>query len=1055
MNRAIEWFAKNTVAANLLMVLIMVGGLITVFRVKQEIFPEFSLDLISVTVVYLGAAPEEVEEGVCIRIEEEIEGLEGIKKITSTAAEGLGTVLIELELDADVREVLDDVKNRVDAIDTFPEETEKPIISEITNRFQVINVAVWGDAGEASLKAVGERARDEIAALPGITQVSLANTRPYEISIEVSEDVLRRHGLTFQAVADAVRRSSLDLPGGSVKTEGGEILLRTKGQAYRGPEFEELVLLTRSDGTHLELGEVATVVDGFAETDQFTRFDGYPAVVLEVFRTGDQSALAIADQVKEYIATAQASLPEGIRLTIWQDGSKVLRDRIDLLLRNGRNGFILVFIVLALFLRLKLAFWVSVGIPVCFLGVLWLLPGLDVSINLISLFAFVVVLGIVVDDAIIVGENIYTQQTRRRSRLEGSIRGAQEVTLPVIFAVLTSVAAFMPLLNVAGVTGKIMRVIPLIVIPCLLFSLVESLLILPAHLGHGARNSIDAPRRPGPWTRIQGMVTKALEGFVARVYQPSLGWFLKWRYLTVASGVATLILTLGCVGGGWITFVFFPPIEAEYVSAAITLPQGTPVVLTSEAVRALEESAQRLRRDVLQETGEDVFLHVQAAIGEQPYLQQQGQHANGVTSSVSSSHLGEVTIELAPAEDRSISSTELANRWRRMTPTIPDALELGFTASLFSTGEDINVQLTGPKIETLCAAADRLKVRLAEYAGVYEVSDSFREGKKEIELQIKPSAEVLGLTLSDLARQVRQAFYGEEAQRIQRGRDDIRVMVRYPESERRSLGDMEEMRIRTAGGVEVPFSEVSALEMGRGYATITRVDRRRAVNVTAEVNADEAAPGDIIADLQARVLPVILAEFPGVLYTLEGDQAEQRDTMGGLMRGFAIALIMIYALLAVPLKSYIQPLVIMLAIPFGLVGAVWGHMIMGLDLTILSVFGIVALAGVVVNDSLVLVDMVNRRRRSGDDVLDAVRHAGQARFRPILLTSVTTFAGLFPLLMEKSLQAQFLVPMAVSLAYGVMFSTVISLVLIPAGYVIMEDLKRGVVQIVGLYRKNG
>ncbi len=1039
--RLIDWFAHNPVAANLVMVLILVGGLLTAFFITHEVFPEVSLDMITVSVEYLGAAPEEVADAVCVRIEEEVEGIEGIKRITSNASEGLALVIIELELGEDVRGVLDDVKARIDAIDTFPEEIEKPVVSEVTSRRQVINVSVWGEAGEAALKQVAERVRDEISAIDGITLVERATGRPYEISIEVSEDALRRHAITFDSVAGAVRRSSLDLPGGAIKTDGGEILLRTKGQAYRGHEFEDLVLLTRPDGTRLKLGDVARVVDGFADTDQETRFEGKPGVLLKVFRTGDQGALDIASKVNGYIEHAEADLPEGIHLTAWQDSAKILRDRLDLLLRNGRNGFVLVFLILAVFLRLRLAFWVGLGIPISFLGALWLMPGLDVTVNLISLFAFIVVLGIVVDDAIIVGENIFRRQQKSGRGVKAAIDGARQVAVPVFFAVLTSVAAFLPLLGIEGVTGKLMRVIPLIVIPCLLFSLVESLLILPAHLSHGAGPK--AERKPGPWRRFQGLIAGGLDRFVNRVYSPLLTHALRWRHLTVAVGLATLILTVGTVAGGWIQFFFFPDVEADYVSAAVTLPEGTPAEITAAAVRDLERTAEQLRREIIDQTGQDAFRLISSSVGEQPYVQEQARNTTGMaTMAIAAGHLGEVTIELAPAEERSVSSTAMANRWRELSRSIPDARELSFSSSIFSTGEDVNVQLTGEDLDQLRAAAAEIKTRLADYAGVHDIADSFREGKRELKLSIKPSAELLGLTLADLARQVRQAFYGEEAQRVQRGRDDIRVMVRYPEAGRRSLGDLDEMRIRTPDGREVPFCEVAAVDEGRGFATIKRVDRCQAVNVTAAVDPAHAMPWSVIADLKNTVLPDLLADYPGVSHTFEGTQAEQRDTIKGLVKGFALAILLIYALLAVPLRSYVQPLIIMLAIPFGLVGAVWGHLIMGIDLTIMSMFGIVALAGVVVNDSLVMVDFINRHRQAGGELLDAVRQSGAVRFRAILLTSLTTFAGLFPLIMEKSLQAQFLIPMAISLAFGVVFSTAITLVLVPAGYMILEDCRR-------------
>ena len=1036
MNSMIDWFARNSVAANLLMVCIITGGILASFNVKEEVFPELSLDRINIQVPYLGAAPDEVEEAVCVRIEEAIQGIDGIKQITSTASEGMGSVLIELELGADARKVVDDVKTQVDAITTFPAETEKPIIRELTARNQVVDVAVSGQTDEFKLKALAEGIRDELSAIPGISQVDVVGARPYEISIEVSETALRRHSLTFDDVAHAVRRSSLDLPGGSVRSESGEILLRTIGQAYRGEEYENLVLMTRADGTRLRLGNVATIIDGFAETDQFARFDDKPTILISVFRTGDQSALEIGALVNDYVDRTQALLPDGISLTAWQDTAQILNARLKLMLRNGLTGFVLVFILLALFLELRLAFWVSLGIPISFLGALMLMPGLNASINVMSLFAFILVLGIVVDDAIIIGENIYRHQEEHGEGLRGSIEGGQEIATPVIFAVLTTVAAFSPLMFVPGIMGKIFKVIPLIVIPCLLFSLIESLNILPAHLSY-----IPKYGKPGPWRRFQSFFVNGLKHFIQKVYKPSLELGLRWRYLTASVGMSALIVTIGMVLGGWTNFHFFPSVEADFMSASVSMPQGTPAAVTSEAVKKLEAAANRLRAEVQQETGQNYFRHVFASIGDQPMSSREG-GPMGPSRNATAAHLGEVTIELAPSEERTITSEDLGNRWRELTGPIPEAVEISFNASMMTPGEDVNVMLVGPHIDELRVVVDDVRDHLQSYAGVYGITDSFREGKQEIKLDIKPAAETLGLTLEDLGRQVRQAFYGEEAQRIQRGRDDIRVMVRYPADQRRSLGNLENMRIRTPNGQEVSFGQVAVVEPGRGYASIKRVDRNRAVNVTASVDANITSGGAVIADLENRILPEVLANHRSVFYSFEGIQAEQQGAIGGLKIGFAVALLVIFALLAIPLRSYLQPLIIMGAIPFGLVGAVWGHLLLGLDVTLMSMFGLVALSGVVVNDSLVMVDFINRKRRLHLDLEQAVREAGVARFRPILLTSLTTFVGLVPLMMEKSFQAAFLVPMAVSLAFGVIFATFITLILVPTAYLIVEDIKR-------------
>ena len=1041
MNGMIDWFAQNSVAANLLMVFIVVSGVIAAFTVTSTVFPEISLDRISIEVPCLGAAPEEVEEAVCVRIEEAIVGLDGIKQITSIASEGTGSVLVELELGADTRRVLDDIKGRIDAIDTFPDETEKPIIRELVDRNQVIDLAISGRVDEFALKAAAERVRDELSTIPEISQVELTSARPYEISIEVSESTLRRYGLTFDDVANAVRRSSLDLPGGSVRSERGEILLRTIGQAYRGAEFENLVLLTRPDGTRLVLGDVATVVDGFAETDQFARFDTEPTVLISVFRTGDQSALEIARRVHEYVERTQPTLPEGIALTVWQDQAQTIGGGLSLMLRNGFTGFALVFLSLALFLELRLAFWVSLGIPVSFLGAIMLMPAADVTVNQLSLFAFILVLGIVVDDAIIVGENIHSHQEKHGEGLRGSIEGGQEIATPVVFAVLTTVAAFMPVMFVPGQMGQMFRAIPLIVIPCLLFSLVESLAILPAHLSR-----VKKSRRRGPWSRFQGVFANGLMRFIERAYKPSLAFGLRWRYLTAAAGVSTLILTVGMVLGGWTTFHFFPSPESDFIAGSITMPQGTPVSATAEAVRRLESGAERLRRQLLDETGRDYIRHIFASVGDQPMVSQQNRDGPGAAVAA---HVGEVTIELIPSQERTLTGEQIGNRWREITGPIPEAVGVNFMLSAVIPGDDVDVMLIGQNVDQLRAAATDVKARLGEYAGLYGITDSFRAGKQEMQLDITPAAETLGLTLQDLGRQVRQAFYGEEAQRIQRGRDDIRVMVRYPADQRRSLGDLENMRIRTTDGGEVPFGQVAVVEPGRGVASIKRVDRNRAVNVTAAVDESLTSGGAVIADLQTRILPEVLAEYPGVSYVFEGIQAEQQDAIGALQVGFAIALFTIFALLAIPLQSYLQPLIIMSAIPFGLVGAVWGHIIMGLDVTLLSMFGLVALTGVVVNDSLILVVFINKKRALHVDLDTAVREAGVARFRPILLTSLTTFFGLAPLMLERSLDAAFVVPMAVSLAFGVLFATFITLVLVPTAYLILDDLTRAVRRVFG------
>ncbi|NQZ95540.1 MAG: efflux RND transporter permease subunit [Myxococcales bacterium] len=1043
MRRIIVWFAHNPVAANLMAALIFLGGLAALPVIRQQSFPDMELDLIQIGVPYLGAAPEEVEEGVCIRIEEEIAGIQGIERFTSTASEGACGVSVEIVSGYPVDRALAEIKNGVDSIDIFPVETEEPVVSHYQVRHNELQIAVSGAASERALKYYGERLRDGILAMTDVTQAELVNARDYEISIEVPESSLRRHGLSFSQVASAVRHSSLDRPGGSIRTRGGEILLRSKGQAYTGEEFEKIVVLTRQDGTRVLLGEVARVVDGFEQDPSYARFDGEPAVMVQIFRVGEQKVFELVEQVKDYLVRFQSEVPDVLSLTVWQDGSEYLRDRLNVLVFNGMGGFLLVFGLLALFLRLRLAIWVALGIPLSFLGTLWLFPVLDLSVNALSLFAFILVLGIVVDDAIVVGENVHTHQERAEDWLEASVQGCQEVSVPVIFGVLTTVAAFLPLILAPGSTGAMFGTIGVVVSICLFFSLLGSMWILPAHLGHymKPRRQRDARNvRSRRWKQLQGTLSESLGELARRGYRPALERALRWRYATLATAISLLAVMLSIAGSGRVSFSFFPIVESDYISASVTLPQGTPVEQTAAAVHSLEAAALRVRDEVDADhpvEASSVMKHILVSVGEQPAL------GNSMSRSGpgNGSHLGQVSIELISGETRPLSSKQIADLWRAYSPAIPEVEKLVFSSDYISMGDPIDFELRAADIDQLVAAADRLKQKLAGYPGVFDISDSFRAGKDEIVLSILPSAEALGLSLDDLARQVRQAFYGEEVQRIQRGRDDVRVMVRYPESQRRSLADLDELRIRTPQGGEVPFYGVARASRGRGFANLRRANRQRVINVTADVDPKLADANRILADVEANTLPDLLAAFPGLSYGLEGEQREQRKTITALARNYAFALALIYALLAVPLRSYGQPLIIMAVIPFGLVGAIAGHLIMGAGFSMMSVFGVVALSGVVVNSSLVLVHHINQRRERGAPIAEAVRDAGVARFRPILLTSLTTFAGLSPILLERNMGAQFLIPMATSLAFGVAFATAISLFLLPASYLILEDLR--------------
>jgi multidrug efflux pump subunit AcrB len=1043
MKRAIAWCAENHVAANLAMVVIVVAGLGTLPTLTQELLPSIELDTITVSVVYPGASPEEVESSITNRIEDELQGRAGIKRIRSTSAEGLSSVSAELMAGEDVRRRLDDIRAAIDGIDTFPQDAEEPLIQQLEIENRVLNVTVSGAVDEALLKRAGQQVRDEIAALPGVSDVQLKMARPYEVAIEVSEAALQRHDLRFDDVVRAVRHSSLDLPGGSVKTESGEILLRAKGQAYRGPDFEQIALVSRRDGARLSLGDVATVVDGFEESDQQARFDGKPALLVQVYRQGNQKSLAISDTVHAYVAEARERMPGGVSLTIWMDDSRVLRDRLETMTRNARGGFLLVVAILAMFLRLRLALWVSLGIPISFLGAVILMPMLGQTINFISLLGFIIVLGIVVDDAIVVGENTHVQQMRTGDKLRGAILGAQTLVIPVAFGVLTTIAAFTPLAFLPGPMGQMSRVLPFIVISCLVFSLIEAMLILPAHLGHG-RKPLDAESRSrvsGGWRRFQSRVAEGLQYVIERLYRPALERALEWRYLTVAIALSLLLVTAALLGGGWLKFVFVTPVEADFITADLTMSPGTPVHVTARAVDRLEAAAVAVRDQADAEAGEgrpSVFTHIMVSVGDQP-MRARSEQMYGNAGSSYASNVGEILVGVVGFRERDASVPELTRRWRQQAGDLPGVEELSFRSSLVAIGSPIEIELSGTDLGVLRRAAASVKTQLAGFPGVFDITDTFRGGKQELEYRILPSAEALGLTLDDLARQLRQGFYGAEAQSIQRGRDEVKVMVRYPSAERRSLGDVEQMRIRGADGTEVPFSSVARAELRTGFSTIRHVDGRRVVSVTADVDQAMANANEIVASLRAGALDEAIAPYHGVHYSFEGEQAEQREFMRAMAIGYAITLLVIYTLLAVPLGSYLQPFIIMSAIPFGLVGAAWGHVLMGYEFTMYSVLGLVALSGVVVNASLVLVDYVNRRVAEGAGIQEAIRDAATARFRPILLTSLTTFAGLTPLMMETSMQARFMIPMAVSLAFGVLFASFITLFLVPCSYLLLED----------------
>ena len=1043
MKNIIRWFITNTVAANLLMIFIIIAGFFTLSRLRMEVFPDIAIPIINVSVIYPGSSPEDVEESICVKIEEQVQGINGIKKITSTSNEGYGSVNVEVENGYDLDEVKDEVKSKVDGITSFPDGAEKPTIRSFEGQPEVITIAVHGRVDEASLLSIAEGIREEVSDLPSITQTRLGK-KPREISIEVSEETLQKYGLSFDFISNRIRASSMDVPGGAIETYDGEILIRSKGQAYTGEDFGSIPVLSMPDGSTLLLRDISDIKDGFQDVEYDIKFNSEPAYLIRVYRTGDQNALDIAENVHNYLKEKRPTMPPGISLSSMKDESVILRGRIDLLVENAALGLSLVLVVLALFLKPKLAGWVSLGIPISFMGGFWLLPIFDVSINMISLFTFILVLGIVVDDAIVVGENIHIFRKRGLKGPDAALEGAYQVAKPVIFAVLTTMVTFSPMILVEGALGKVWRIIPVVTIVVLIFSLIESLTILPAHLAHLKEDSpIKNNYFSKWWNGVQVSIHDRLQMFIKNTYTPVLEWALKNRATTISIAISTFILSLGIVASGFLKFNFFPPLEADIVIATVEYPEGTPVSITKEGLERIEESAFKLK-DSLEDSypEQKIFINMVSTAGDQPIKTQSARGPGNLDATFFGSHLAECVIELAPGEERPISTVEISKIWRDLTGPIPGVKQVEFESDLFSTGPPIEIKLSSVSREDLKKVTSILKDKLQTYAGVFDIKDSFSAGKDEIKLTLRPEAQNYGITMSSLARQVRQAFYGDEVQRIQRGRDEIKVFLRYPKNERVSLNNLEQMNVRVGNNIEVPLGQVAQGELASGYSTITRTDRKRSINIVADVDLTKANANEILSKFEKDHISPLLKDYPSVNYSFEGEQREQRDTLGSLFKNFALALFVVYVLLAVPFKSYLQPLIIMSAIPFGFTGAVIGHLIMGMNLAVLSIIGIVALSGVVVNDSLVMVDFINRyKREDGKSNLEAAMAAGPRRFRPILLTSVTTFVGLFPLLIEKSVQAKFLVPMAISLAFGVLFATLITLILVPTSYMVIEDIK--------------
>ena len=1017
MNGPITWFIKNPIAGNLLMVLLIIGGFASIPKLDKQFFPTPEINQIEIRMEFRGASPSEVEEQISVRIEEAIHDLNGIEELRSTSREGLATVMVEVESDYPTQKLTNDINTRVDAIRTFPSDAERPTVTELTYRHQMGRVQIYGDLSEREMKQLGETLRDELVRQPWVSIVELQTARPYEVSIEVSEDSLQRYQISFDQLANAVRQASINLPAGSVKRDSGDLLIQTRGQAYDRADFESIVLRSDISGQELLLSDVATVKDTFEDVDVDIEFNGQRSLGLNVYVTTSPDVILTTDTVKAWVAERSQTLPEGVSLEFWQDPSKSFKERVRTLVSNGLGGLVLVIVVLMLFLRPMLAFWVSVGIVVAYMGTLFVLPYTGQGLNMISLFAFLLTLGIVVDDAIIVGESVHSAQSRGLSGEHGALVGARQVVKPVIFAVISTMVFFAPMFFLPGEWGPASMGIPVVVCLALAFSLIESLLILPSHLAH---------MKPEPeiaqtsWLgRTRRACADGLSWFANDRYRPFLEKCLRNHAMVGGFFLVMLCFSLALFGGGYLKSAFFPRVNSDFVVGNVEMPQGGAF-----------SDTQAMRDRMIQAAEE-----IKDSYNAQPQFAETGAIDNilGVAGG------NKIDLVMQTVND-DLDTEEVAKRLRERLGDLSEAKDVRFDYTIRDPGKPITLQFASDSIADLELLADDVRASLERYPGVFDISDSFDAPLEELVLSLKPAAENLGITLADVARQIRQAFYGEEVQRIPRDGEDIRVMVRYPESERRAIANINSMYIRTSDGREVPFSTVAAYRVETGYQSIERVDRLRTLEVAADVADDGAPPRAIVESILQNDAPTWLQMYPGLSINMDGELQEEIEFQQAMVYLGMLSMLVIFGLMAVAFKSYWQPFLVLTAVPFGLMGAIFGHWILGWQVSMFSIMGVIACAGVVVNDNLVLIDRINNLRAEGLDLESALLQGATDRFRPIILTSVTTFVGLIPIMLETSVQAQFLIPMVVSLSFGVMFATGVTLVLVPALYLLGDDI---------------
>tara|TARA_B100000609_G_scaffold199259_1_gene201537 strand:- start:2514 stop:5615 length:3102 start_codon:yes stop_codon:yes gene_type:complete len=1014
----IAWMVYNGVTPNLLMVFLLLGGLFMAGRIKQEVFPTFELDIVTVQVTYPGASPEVIERGILLAVEGGVEGIVGIKEMRAAAREGSGTVTLELRDDADQQKVYQDIKQAVERITTLPQEAERPQVTLVARRREVVRLQIYGDLPELTLRGIVERVRDRLLQHKDISQVDLRGARSFEIHIEISQQQLRAHNLTLNEVARRISQYAVEIPGGKMRTKGGEIVIRVKERRFRAREFANIPLITTAQGATLRLRDVAKVTEGFDEANKSSTFNGKRSMALAVFRIGDQTPLATASAVREMMKKIKLELPAGVNWAINRDRSSYYGQRLGLLLKNAAMGLVLVLVLLGLFLEIRLAFWVTMGIPTSFLGAFLLLYPLGVSINIVSMFAFIIALGIVVDDAIVAGENIYEYRDRGMPSVDAAVFGARLVSKPIAFSILTNIIAFLPIYAIPGRLGKIWKVIPMVVIAVFLMSWLESLLILPAHLSHIPPED---PNPKNPLKRLQKAFHRLFESAVNNVYGPFLALCMRWRVVTICCCLALFLLTYGFVFGRRIRMILMPRLESDYSVTTAVLPFGSP----KERLEAVQKKIMVALEKLKKKHGGKRLI-------------------KGVASEIEESTV-EVTALLTAPEIRPMSTRALTKLWRKEVGPIVGLESIKFQFNRGGPGgrAALRIELSHGNLGMLNRACEKLAKQLAEFPNTKDIDDGFARGKQQINIRMKTAGLSLGLTSNEVGRQVRAAFYGAQALRFQRERNEVRVLVRLPEKERQSRYTIETLLIRTPAGKLVPLRQVAELVSGRAYTVINRRDARRIVTVTSDVTPIGKA-GQIARELTSRIFPQLKHDFPGLSIRFAGRRADMKEGLLSLWQGFMLAFVGIYFLLAIGFGSYTKPFVILMAIPFGVVGAVIGHVMMGYNLSLLSMMGLVALTGVVINDSLVLIDFIDHKiEEEGATPFVAAYEAGLRRFRPIMLTTMTTFGGLAPMIFETSRQARFMIPMAISLGFGILFATAIILVLVPCLYMLLDDIANG------------